>query len=79
MMFIFISKKNLKQLEAIMSKFLEDFHKLLANVTSTQNDTAAIKALQDHLATNDATDEEQSQAILELTEALGTAPPTPES
>lgn len=78
-MFIFISKKNLKLLECMMSKFLDDFHTLLANVTSTQNDTAAITALQTHLATNDATDAEQSQAILELTEALGSAPPTPES
>ena len=75
-MIIFIRNCHLKQLEKIMSKFLDDFHALLDKVTSTQNDSAAIKELQDHLASNDATDEEQSQAILELAQKLGEAPPT---
>lgn len=85
-MFIFISKKNLKELECIMSKFLDDFHALLDKVTSTQNDAAAIKELQDLLtantaadAENKATDDEQTQAILELAAKLGEAPVTPES
>lgn len=75
-MIIFIRNKHLKELEKLMSKFMDDFNALLAKVTSTQNDTAAIKALSDHLTENDATDAEQSEAILALTKALGDAPPS---
>ncbi len=62
-----------------MSKFLDDFHALLEKVTTGNgDDTAAIKALADHLTDNDATDVEQSAAILELTTKLGVStPPEP--
>lgn len=61
-----------------MSKFLDDFHALLEKVASTQSDTAAIKELADKLTNNDATDAEQSQAILELAQKLGDLPAPPE-
>lgn len=60
-----------------MSQFLDDFHALLEKVVSSQSDAVAIKELQDHLTTNDATDTEQSQAILELAQKLGDAPVPP--
>lgn len=75
-MIIFISNHHLKLLEKIMSKFLDDFNAALAKVVSTQNDTAAIKDLQDLMTANNATDAEQSEAILALTNALGAAPPS---
>lgn len=86
-MIIIINHKQLKELKKIMSKFLDDFHALLNQVATGQPGDSttkdAIEKLQTHLEQNDATDEEQSQAILELVKKLadsvppGTTPPAP--
>ena len=65
--------------ESIMSKFLEDFRTLLADVAVGNPADAETKAKVDELAAkltaNEATDEEQSTAILELTQKLANSTP----
>ena len=82
-MIIFISRKHLKRLEQIMSEFTDKFDAALANVVKAGATEAEIKKLAELVdannAANTATDAEQSDAILRLTEALGAStPPTTE-
>lgn len=78
-MLIFISHRNLKKLEKIMSQFLDDFRAALEKVSvGTPGDPetkAAVAELQAKLTSNDATDAEQSTAIMELTEKLANSVP----
>lgn len=80
-MFIWISRRHLKLLENLMSQFLTDFRAALELVAQGRADDDATKAavaeLQAKLASNDATDAEQTTAILELVTKLAeSSPPT---
>lgn len=61
-----------------MSKFLDDFRAALEKVVANSPNQAAIDALIARLNDNDATDVEQSTAIMELVNKLAeSTPPTP--
>lgn len=80
---VYDKRSILKRMEKLMSEFLDKFHDLLEKVSAgsgtSPEDKQVIADLKQHLIENDATDAEQSTAITELTEKLGTAtvPPTP--
>lgn len=62
-----------------MSKFLDDFRAALEKVAADTPDQVAIDELKARLTDNEATDEEQSTAIMELVEKLAQSVPPPTS
>lgn len=78
-MIIFISKRNLKELENIMSQFLDDFRAALAKVSVGNASDPAMKQdiadLKTRLTTDEATDDDYGIAINELVNKLAASTP----
>lgn len=82
-MLIWISKRDLKHLECLMSKFLDDFYAALEKVAqggSTDPETKeAVEKIKAALTANDALDKEQSEAIMALVDKLAESTPPEDS
>lgn len=78
-LFVWIPRKQFKILEDKMSQFLDEFRAALALVkVGNATDpavTEALATLNTKLTANEAVDEEQKIAILELTTALANSTP----
>lgn len=83
MILFIVGNKQLKTLEAIMSKFLDDFRAALEKVAHgnamDKETKEAVAKLQAQLDSNDATDAEQSTAITELVNKLAESTPPAET